>query len=62
MVNPTVMRNLPYDPVAAFTHVSLVAVMPMLIVANPQVPARNVGELVALLNDEISLLVDSIAA
>lgn len=49
VVNPTIMRNLPYDPVAAFASVSLVAVMPMLIVANPEVPARNIGELIALL-------------
>lgn len=49
VVNPSVMRNLPYDPVAAFAPVSLVAMMPMLIVAHPSVPARTVPELIALL-------------
>lgn len=49
VVNPAVMRNLPYDPVAAFAPVSLVAMMPMLIVAHPSVPARTVPELIALL-------------
>jgi tripartite-type tricarboxylate transporter receptor subunit TctC len=49
VVNPTVMRNLPYDPATAFTPVSLVAVMPMLIVANPEVPARDIHELITLL-------------
>ena len=49
VVNPAVMRNLPYDPVAAFAPVSLVASLPMLIVAHPSVPARSVAELIALL-------------
>ncbi len=48
VVNPSVMRNLPYDAVAAFTPVSLVALMPMLIVVHPEVPARTIGEFMAL--------------
>jgi tripartite-type tricarboxylate transporter receptor subunit TctC len=48
VVNPTFMSNMPYDPVAAFTPISLIAMMPMLIVVNPEVPARTVSEFIAL--------------
>ena len=49
VVNPATMRNLPYDPVAAFTPISLVAMMPMLIVVHPSIPAQNIAEFIALL-------------
>jgi tripartite-type tricarboxylate transporter receptor subunit TctC len=49
VVNPVVMRQLPYDPMTALTPVSLVAVMPMLLVVHPALPARNIEELLALL-------------
>ena len=49
VVNPATMRNLPYDPVAAFTPISLVAMMPMLIVVHPSIPAQNIVEFIALL-------------
>ena len=49
VVNPAVMRNLPYDPIAAFAPISLVAMLPMLIVVNPSVPARDIHALLALL-------------
>ena len=40
--------KLPYDPVADFTQISLVAVTPYLLVVNPQVKANNLAEFVAL--------------
>ena len=40
--------KLPYNPVADFTPISLVAITPYLLVVNPQVPARNLNEFVAL--------------
>jgi tripartite-type tricarboxylate transporter receptor subunit TctC len=49
VVNPVVMRQLPYDPLTALTPVSLVAVMPMLLVVHPALPVRNVQDLLALL-------------
>jgi tripartite-type tricarboxylate transporter receptor subunit TctC len=49
VINPAVMRNLPYDPVAAFAPVTLVATIPMLLVVHPAVPARTIGEFIALL-------------
>lgn len=40
--------KLPYDPVADFTQVSLVAITPYLLVVNPQVKASNLAEFIAL--------------
>lgn len=40
--------KLPYDPVADFTQISLVAVTPYLLVVNPQVKANTLAEFVAL--------------
>ena len=40
--------NLPYDPVANFTQISLVAITPYLLVVNDQVKANNLAEFVAL--------------
>ena len=40
--------KLPYDPVVDFTHISLVAITPYLLVVNPQVKANNLAEFVAL--------------
>jgi tripartite-type tricarboxylate transporter receptor subunit TctC len=47
-VNPTLYPKLPYDPVADFAPVALVAVVPNVLVVHPKVPARTVAELVAL--------------
>jgi len=41
------MRKVNYDPVASFVPIGSLGVTPMLLVANPKVPARNVPELVA---------------
>jgi tripartite-type tricarboxylate transporter receptor subunit TctC len=40
--------KLPYNPVTDFTPISLVAITPYLLVVNPQVPARNLNEFLAL--------------
>ena len=40
--------KLPYNPVADFTPISLVAITPYLLVVNPQVQARNLNEFLAL--------------
>ena len=47
-INPNLYPNNPYDPVADFAPVALVATLPNLLVVNPSVPARNVQELIAL--------------
>ncbi len=47
-VNPTLYAKLPYDAVADFAPVALVAMVPNVLVVNPAVPARSVAELIAL--------------
>ena len=40
-VNPAIYKNLPYDPVKSFAPVSLMAMVPSVLVVNPQVPAAS---------------------
>lgn len=48
-LNPLILRTKPYDPVADFTPISLLVVVPNVLVVNPQLPAQTVEELIALL-------------
>lgn len=45
---PHIVKSVPYDPVRDFSHVSLVASAPYVLLANPALPVKNVNELVAL--------------
>lgn len=45
---PLLAASPPYDPLKDFTHISLVVSMPILLLVNPNVPAKSVPELVAL--------------
>lgn len=47
-IAPSVFPNLPFDPVKDFAPVVLVAYSPHLLVASPQLPAKDVKELIAL--------------
>ena len=47
-IAPGAYSKLSYDPVADFTHISLVAITPYLLVVNPQVKANNLAEFVTL--------------
>ncbi len=47
-INPAVYGKLPYDPLRDFTPVTLVARAPQWLFLHPAVPAKTVGELVAL--------------
>jgi tripartite-type tricarboxylate transporter receptor subunit TctC len=47
-INATLYSKLPYDSVADFTYISLVASTPLLLVVNPALPAKSVPELIAL--------------
>lgn len=47
-INVSTRENLPYDPLRDFSPVSLVARMPMLVMAHPSVPVTNARELIAL--------------
>ncbi len=46
--NPSVYKKLPYDPVADFSLISLIAAVPFVFVVNPSVPANSVAEMVKL--------------
>lgn len=45
---PHIVKSVPYDPVRDFSHVSLVASAPYVLLANPALPVKSVNELVAL--------------
>lgn len=47
-INPGLYSNLPFDPVKDLLPVTLLAEAPFLLVAHPSLPARTVGDLVAL--------------
>jgi len=48
-INASLYANLPYDPVKDFVAVTLIARVPNLLVINPEIPAKNVAELIALM-------------
>jgi tripartite-type tricarboxylate transporter receptor subunit TctC len=48
-VNPSLFAKLPYDPLADFTPVAMLANYPFLVVVNNALPARSIKELIALL-------------
>ncbi|KQP35201.1 tripartite tricarboxylate transporter substrate binding protein [Pseudorhodoferax sp. Leaf274] len=50
-VNGATFAQLPYDPVASFTPVGMVALQPLLVAVHPEVPARTLAELIALARD-----------
>jgi tripartite-type tricarboxylate transporter receptor subunit TctC len=47
VVNPSLYPDLPYDPFRDFAPISVLARLPLVLVANPQVQANNVRELIA---------------
>ena len=51
-VNPSLFAKLPYDPLADFTPVAMLANYPFLVVVNNDLPAKSIKELVALLKSK----------
>jgi tripartite-type tricarboxylate transporter receptor subunit TctC len=51
-INPTLYAKLPFDHIKDFAPVSLVGTFPNMLVVNPNLPVRNVPELIALLKKE----------
>ena len=47
-VNPWVYKNLPYDPMKDFIHVTSVIRLPSMLAVHPSLPVHNVAELIAL--------------
>jgi tripartite-type tricarboxylate transporter receptor subunit TctC len=48
-INASLYKKLPYDPVKDFVPITLIARVPNLLVVDPEVPAKNVKALIALL-------------
>ncbi len=46
-INATLYPHLPFDPVADFTPITMIATVPSLLVGNPHVPAKTLAELIA---------------
>ena len=51
-INPKLYDKLPFDVERDFVPISLVALIPQILVANPELPANNVRELIALAKSE----------
>ncbi|HMR34175.1 MAG TPA: tripartite tricarboxylate transporter substrate binding protein [Geminicoccaceae bacterium] len=51
-INPTLYKNLPYDPDTAFAPISLFVTLPNVLAVNPEIPAETVPELIELLKAE----------
>ena len=47
-IAPSVYTKLAFDPLKDFSHVTLMAILPSLLMLHPSVPAKNVKELIAL--------------
>src|ERR1035438_4151005 len=47
-VNPWVYKNIPYDPMKDFIHVTSVIRLPSLLAVHPSLPVKNLAELIAL--------------
>ena len=47
-INATLYRKLPFDPVADFSPITLIATQPSVLVVHPSVPVKSVKELIAL--------------
>ena len=55
MINPSLRKNMPFDTLKDLSGISLLAISPIVITANPRLPANDVKELIALAKkDKIS--------
>ena len=48
LINPSLLKNLPFDAVRDFTPLGLIVDIPAVLVTHPSLPVKNVKELVAL--------------
>jgi tripartite-type tricarboxylate transporter receptor subunit TctC len=49
VIYPSVLKSVPFDPVADITPITLIGATPLVLVINPRLPAKNMKEFVALL-------------
>jgi tripartite-type tricarboxylate transporter receptor subunit TctC len=64
-INATLYPKLPYDPVADFTPISMIATVPSLLVGNPALPAQDLAALIALAKakpDTLSIAIGGIGS
>lgn len=47
-INPSMRKNLPYDPIKDFAPITLLAVAPLVLVAHPKLNVHSVKDLIAL--------------
>ena len=45
-INPVTFAKLPYDPIASFDPISMVAIQPLIIAVHPSLPVKSLSELV----------------
>ena len=45
-INPVTFAKLPYDPIASFDAISMVAVQPLIVAVHPSLPVKSLSELV----------------
>jgi tripartite-type tricarboxylate transporter receptor subunit TctC len=65
VINPSLVRNLPYNPQRDLSFASLISVIPMVLIAHPSVPANNLSEFLALtrsLGDRVTMAAASIGS
>ena len=48
VINPGIYKSVPYDSLTDITPIAVLATVPLVMVVNPSVPAKTLGELVAL--------------
>jgi tripartite-type tricarboxylate transporter receptor subunit TctC len=56
VVNPSLFKSVPYDPIASFTPIIKLATGSIVLAVHPSVPAKNVGEFVAYAKSKPSQL------
>ncbi len=55
-INPALYKKLPYDPDKAFAPISLIAELPFFALASPNLPVKNIAELIVLIKKEPGLV------
>ncbi|MBM3596573.1 MAG: tripartite tricarboxylate transporter substrate binding protein [Alphaproteobacteria bacterium] len=56
VVNPGLLRNMPYDTLKTFRGVTMLAQAPVILVAHPSVPVKTLGEFVSLAKSKPGML------
>ncbi len=55
VIYPSVLKSVPFDPIADITPITVMGTTPLVLVVNPKVPANNAKELIALLKSKPDL-------